>query len=76
MSSVDKVCPRCGEKLYRYMIQMKHAVVMCSNEQCPYPFNEPQGVEGNLVYVDGTDLLEAAHASSLNDQENKNKNKN
>lgn len=62
-------CPQCGGKLYRYMVQMKHAVVMCSNEQCAYPFSEPRGVEGNLVYVEGADVLDAAHRIAAKEQE-------
>lgn len=68
-------CPQCGGKLYRYMVQMKHAVVMCSNDQCPYPFNEPRGVEGNLVYVENTDLLSTARNIALREEEQEKKNK-
>ncbi|XDT05281.1 Hypothetical protein J6897_03097 [Nakaseomyces glabratus] len=55
-----KVCPQCGELLHRFMIRMKHAVVMCANDKCMYPFNTPGGIESNLVYVEGSELLEAS----------------
>lgn len=52
-------CPDCGELLQKCLIQQNYAMVICPNEKCGYPFNQQENIE-NLVYVDDSDVLEAA----------------
>ena len=32
-------CPKCSEKVGRYQINLDEAMFMCSNKNCPWPFD-------------------------------------
>lgn len=52
-------CPDCGTALEKCLIQQNYAIIICPNEECGYPFNQEENIN-NLVYVDDSDVLEAA----------------
>ena len=35
-------CPKCSEKVGRYQINLDVAMFMCSNKNCPWPFDSVQ----------------------------------
>ncbi|SCV05247.1 LANO_0H03290g1_1 [Lachancea nothofagi CBS 11611] len=66
----DKGCPQCGEELKKCLIQQNYSVVMCSNLNCSYPFNEREMLS-NTVYTKDADILEAAKKRLRKEEESK-----
>ncbi|GAV50787.1 hypothetical protein ZYGR_0Z02100 [Zygosaccharomyces rouxii] len=52
-------CPDCGGPLQKCLIQQNYAIVICTKEDCPYPFNQRE-VMDNLVYVYDSDIISVA----------------
>lgn len=52
-------CPDCNSPLQKCLIQQNYAIVICTKEDCPYPFNQ-RDVTGNLVYVYDSDIISVA----------------
>ena len=43
--SHPEACPKCSEKVGRYQINLVQAMFMCSNKNCPWPFDSVKKAE-------------------------------
>ncbi|SCU92477.1 LAFA_0F10858g1_1 [Lachancea sp. 'fantastica'] len=55
----DTRCPQCDSKLQKCLIQQNYSLVLCTNLNCGYPFNERE-VMDNIVYTKDSQILDAA----------------
>ncbi|SCU87213.1 LADA_0E02674g1_1 [Lachancea dasiensis] len=65
----DGKCPQCGQDLRKCLIQQNYSLVMCTNLNCSYPFNERDALS-NTVYTKDAEILEAAKKRLRQEEQN------
>ena len=62
-------CPKCSEKVGRYQINLDVAMFMCSNKNCPWPFDSVHKAEEIYGKSDINKLVKAMKLSGQTDSD-------